>query len=568
MDTRFRLGVSTLLCLLPVLPLASRLAWLQVIRHEQLDTKARGETVGQDLVIVPRGRILDREGRVLAQSLPAASSYLDLTNVADHREAVQKACRALDIPAGPLLAKLRPGRRFLWLKRKLAPEESAALRYKIQKSSLTFIGLVAEAQRVYPNGDLLRPVLGDVNIDENGLSGLELAFDRELSGLSYKVRLMRDRKGNVIVQEPPPERIPPPDLRLSIDLAAQHYAESELKAAVLSRKAKRGFILVQDPRSGDLLALASFPADRLKNPAVQDVYEPGSTFKLVAAAAALERRLYGPQETIDCEGGRWALAPSVAIKDHEPEGLLTLQQVIERSSNIGTAKVALRLGASAFHRTCRLFGFGSRTGIPLPGESSGLLPPVSALTTVRLGNAGFGQGIAVTPLQLAAAYSALANNGALLEPRIVLSIGDKALPGPVRLRQVAAPETVSALREFLEGVVLRGTGMTAQVSGYRVAGKTGTAQKVDPATGRYSAADYVSSFIGFVPADDPRLSILVVVDSPRVGYYGSEVAGPVFSRLSRMLLARYGIAPKAPTAPQTRQPAQTPSQRKAGASPT
>ena len=549
MDTRLRLGVGTLLCLLPVLPLASRLAWLQVVRHEQLESKARGETAGRDLVIVPRGRILDREGRVLAESLPAASSFLDLTNVDNPRQAVGKACRALGMAPAQVMAKLKPGRRFLWLKRKMTPEDVLGLKARIRQDSLGFVGFVADQRRAYPNGDMLRGVLGDVNIDENGLSGIELAYDRELIGHSYSIRLMKDRRGDVIASEPRREQPAPPDMRLSIDRTAQHFAESELRRAVIERKAKRGFVLVQDPRNGEILAMTSYPPEALKNPAVQEVYEPGSTFKLVAAAAALERRLYGPQDTIDCERGHWAITPSVTIKDHEPEGRLTLQQAVERSSNIGMAKVSLRLGAPAFHKMCRLFGFGYRTGIPLPGESSGILPPLSEFSAVKLANAGFGQGIAVTPLQLSAAYSAIANSGTLLEPRLVLSIGDKAFPGPVRLRQVVAPQAAAELGRMLEGVVLRGTGQTARVPGYRVAGKTGTAQKADPATGRYSAADYVSSFVGYVPADAPRLTILVVVDSPRVGYYGSEVAGPVFSRLARELLAHYGIAPEAPPAP-------------------
>ncbi|HAH07258.1 MAG TPA: peptidoglycan glycosyltransferase [Elusimicrobia bacterium] len=545
MDTRSRLGVCTLFCLLPALPLAARLAWLQVVLHDQLDRKAHGETLGRDLVVVPRGSILDREGRALAQSVPVTSSYLDFTNVPEPRSAVRRACRILAADPAPLLARLKPGRRFLWLKRKMAPDETDRLRYEVQRDSLAYIGFVSDERRTYPNGDLLKPVLGGVNTDEKGLSGVELAFDRELSGRSYHVRVVKDRMGRAIVQEAPPEQEPPPALRLTIDRTAQHYAETELKAAVTARKAKRGFVVIQDPRSGDILALAVYPPDPLKNPAVQDVYEPGSTFKLVAAAAALEKGL-DPQDKVDCENGRWAITPDVTIKDHEPEGLLDLQQILERSSNIGTAKVTLKVGAAAFHKTCRLFGFGYRTGLPLPGESPGLLPGLKELTPVRLANAGFGQGVAVTPIQLAAAFSAIANGGLLLEPRIVRAVGEREAPGPVRVRQVVSAETVASLKAYLEGVVLRGTGAAAKVPGFRVAGKTGTAQKIDPATGRYSPSDYVSSFVGYVPADEPRLTIAVVVDSPRVGYYGSEVACPVFARLARMMLARLGVPPREP----------------------
>ncbi|MFA6028749.1 MAG: penicillin-binding protein 2 [Elusimicrobiota bacterium] len=539
METRSRLAVVRTLCILALLPLALRLAWLQVVRHQQLELKAADETLGSELILVPRGRILDREGRVLAESVPVSSSFCDFTGVEEPARALRAAAKAAGVDAGPLLGKLRPGRRFLWLKRKMLPEEAARLR----AFRLPWVGFVADEQRVYPNGEMLRAVIGSVDLDEKGLSGLELAYDRELSGRSYRVRTTKDRAGNAIVQEGPPDTARAPDLRLSIDRSVQHFAESAVREAVVARRAKRGTVVVQDPRTGDLLALASWPPDALKNHAVQDVYEPGSTFKLVALAAALDKGLFRPDDIVDCEGGRWEVAKGVTIKDHEPETRITLSQVLERSSNIGTAKVTLRVGAGSFHRFCRLFGFGYKTGLPLPGESAGLLPEPKEFTPVRLANAGFGQGVAVTPLQLAGAYSAIANDGELLAPRLLLALGEREAPGPVRLRQVASPEAVAAVRDMLEGVVLRGTGQSAQVPGFRTAGKTGTAQKIDPATGRYSPNDYVSSFIGYLPARDPKLTVLVVIDSPRVGYYGSEVAGPVFSRVAREVLAHRGIPP-------------------------
>jgi cell division protein FtsI (penicillin-binding protein 3) len=540
-QTRSRITLLTLLGLLPLPAIGFRLLWLQVVRHAQLETRALGETSGHELIVVPRGRILDREGRVLAESLSVASSYLDLTGSADPASAVRKACRIVNQDPRPLLERLRPGRKFLWLKRKMSLEETA----RLKAAHLPFVGLVADEQRVYPNGELLTSVLGATDLDEKGLSGIELAYDKEISGRSYRVRLQRDGAGNVLMQEAPPDLSPPPDLHLSIDRSAQHFAETALREAVISRRAKQGILIVQDPRTGDLLALASYPSDPLKNPALQEVYEPGSTFKVVALAAAMEKGIFKPEDIINCEGGRWEVAHGVTIKDHEPEASITLQQVLERSSNIGTAKITLRLGASSFHRACRLLGFGYKTGVPLPGESSGLLPEISQFTPVRLANAGFGQGVAVTALQLTAAYSALAR-GELLEPRLVLAVGDGPRPGPARIRKVFSAKTLERLREMLEGVVVRGTGATAIVPGFRVAGKTGTAQKIDPAAGRYSPSDYISSFIGFVPANDPQLTLLVAIDSPRVGYYGSEVAGPVFSRVAREILAQRGIAPDQP----------------------
>ncbi|MEK9146297.1 MAG: penicillin-binding protein 2, partial [Elusimicrobiota bacterium] len=380
-------------------------------------------------------------------------------------------------------------------------------------------------------------------------AGLELTFNSKLRGRSRKIRLTRDGSGRTMPADPvSEEEEAPAELRLTLDRSAQYFAEAELREAVLRHKAKKGIVLVQEPRSGDLLAAAVYPPDPTRNAALQDVFEPGSTFKIVAAAAVLEKGIFAPTDTVDCEGGRWALTPSVLLKDHEPEGVITLAEIIERSSNIGTAKLALRLGPKDFHRHCRTFGFGYKTGLPLPGESAGLLPALSALNTVRLANAGFGQGVAVTAIQLISAFSALANGGSLMEPRLILAVAGEPAPGPVKLRRVASEKTVSQLGSILEGVVLRGTGQSARLAGYRAAGKTGTAQKIDPATGRYSASDYLSSFIGYAPLPDPRFTILVAIDSPRVGYYGSEVAAPVFAKLARSLLALGAVPPDQPLA--------------------
>ncbi len=546
MDTRARLSLAALLCLLPLVPLSLRLSWLQIVRHERFLQRAAAETGGQDLEIIPRGIIVDRRGRVLAQSQPVWSAFLDLPAEPEAaRKAVRGAAAMLGLEPEGLLAQAKPGRRFLWLKRKLTAQESA----KVRAGRLATVGLAPEEARVYPNGDLGRSLFGAVDSDGNGTAGLELTFNSKLRGRSRKIRLVRDGSGRTMPADPVSEEgEAPAELRLTLDRSAQYFAEVELREAVLRHKAKKGIVLVQEPRSGDLLAAAVYPPDPRRNAALQDVFEPGSTFKIVAAAAVLEGGIFAPTDTLDCEGGRWALTPSVTLKDHEPEGVITLAEVIERSSNIGTAKLALRVGAKNFHRHCRTFGFGYKTGLPLPGESAGLLPAHSALNPVRLANAGFGQGVAVTAIQLISAFSALANGGSLMEPRLILAVGGEPAPGPVRLRRVASEKTVAQLGSILEGVVLRGTGQSARLAGYRAAGKTGTAQKIDPATGRYSASDYLSSFIGYAPLPDPRFTILVAIDSPRVGYYGSEVAAPVFAKLARSLLALGAVPPDQPLA--------------------
>ncbi|HVE12985.1 MAG TPA: penicillin-binding protein 2 [Elusimicrobiota bacterium] len=548
MRQALRLQICAAICLLPAVPVAGRLVLLQVVRHAGLQSKVQSRTERAALEIIPRGRILDREGRILAQSLPAWSSTVDCDLLQDPESAARRLAGALGMPLAVVREKLASGRRSVWLKRKMSYEETARLR----KLKLPAVAIVPDEQRAYPNGDLARPVLGAVRLDGGGASGLEFEFNRALSGRSRKVELTRDVAGEPIVLEDPAAAAAPApsNLRLSLDRNIQFFADSAIREAVLEYRAKRGMVLIQDPSNGELLAMASFPADPMKNAAVQDVYEPGSTFKIVMAAAALESKAVAAEERIDCENGRWELTPSVAIKDHEPMGPSTLPEIVQHSSNIGSGKIGLRLGPKSFLRYCRLFGFGYKTGLPFPAESAGLLEipggDEGRTDPVRLANAAFGQGLAVTPLQLVGAYSAVANGGELLEPRLVLGLESEAPRPPLKLRRVFTPETAASLKAMLELVVQKGTGVTAQIPGYRVAGKTGTAQKLDPATGKYSPTDYISSFAGFAPVGAPKFTILVVVDSPQGKHYGSEVAGPVFAKLARQMLALRGIPPELP----------------------
>ncbi len=545
MSTSGRLRLCGWLCLLPTAPLAARLGWLQLVRHDAFEARVGHSVERQDLTIVPRGRILDRDGRPLAQSLPAWSVFLDV-----------KVLREMEEPAGEVLDRIadalgmaraetrrlaKTERRTVWLKRKIPLDEARRLRML----ELPCVGLQADELRSYPNGALARTLLGEVNHEGRGAAGLELAFDKEITGRAVPVRLRRDGAGRSISRGRNEEPVQAPDLTLTIERPVQFFAEEALDDAMEKHHASAGTIIIQDPATGEVLALATRPGDPRRNPAVQDVYEPGSTFKAVVAAAALEDGTLKPGEAIDCENGRWQLSGAVAIKDHEKQGRLVLADIIKHSSNIGSGKLGLRLGAKEFFRFCRLFGFGYKTGVPLPGESQGMLSD-GKVDDVRLANAAFGQGVAVTALQLSAAYAAIANGGTLHEPRLVRAVGPGPAAMPVVVRRVASPGTVAALREMLVGVVEGGTGVSAAVPGYSSAGKTGTAQKVDPSTGKYSATDYVASFVGWVPAAQPRWSILVVIDSPRGGYYGAEVAAPVFSRVARELLALKGVPPERP----------------------
>lgn len=542
-----RLILCGLGCLLPFAAVLARLTRLQVVEHERLRSLARVEFDRESIEISPRGRILDRSGRVLAQSLPSGSCFLDPSSMKDLAASSSKLAGALGLPLEEVLRKARFPGRFVWVKRKLALEELEAVR----RLRLEGVGIVPDERRGYPNGDLARGLLGLVGGDGQGLSGLELAFERSLAGKARKIHLLRDGAGRSILLAAGPEQPPPPDLFLTLDRNIQHYAEAALAEGVRRHGPQKAVLLVQEPRTGELLAVADYPPDPLKIRSLQETYEPGSTYKIVTLAGVLEERLAFIEDSLDGENGRWEVSPKVFIKDHEPIGRMSISEAMERSSNIGMAKLGLRLGADRLHRYGRMFGFGSRTGLPLPGESAGLLPSRRKTSRVVLANQSFGQGLAATPIQLVGAYSAVANGGFLMEPRLVHSLGTRTFPPAATVRRVLSSETVRTLAHVLERVVAGGTGMNAAVPGYRAAGKTGTAQKFDPATGKYSSTQYLASFVGFIPSKEPAFTILVMValDNPKRQYYGSDVAAPIFARLARELLALRGIPPEGALAP-------------------
>ena len=550
MRTGLRLQLSAALCLVPLIPIALRLGYLQIVRHQDFSTQILHRTESQTLQIVPRGRILDRSGRVLAQSTTVDSCFVDRYGLRADKSSGEAGLRALaavlEQPLPAIRAQLRQRTRNVWIQRDVPEAKLLALRGL--QTRYPWIGLQADQQRRYPNEELARGILGSVNSSDRGSSGLELSFDRKISAQAIPVASMRDGDGRSIRERIGDAGAPPPDLRLTLDSAIQYYAEAALSEAMAKHRAKAGTVLVQDPRTGEILAMALAPNDALRNAAIQDVYEPGSTFKVVVAAGALESGVMNLTDKLDCENGRWAVNSKVTIKDHDKQGLLTLPEIIQHSSNIGSGKLGLKMGAAAFLKQCALFGFGYRTGVPLPGESSGIMGAAATLRDVRLANAAFGQGVAVTPIQLLSAYSAIANGGELLEPRLVLAIGDEPTPGPVRVRRVAKAETIAEVRKMLELVVDAGTGSTSRLAGYRTAGKTGTAQKVDPGTGQYSENEYIASFVGYFPARDPLFTVLVVIDSPQGEYYGAQVAAPVFAKLANILLAMKGVPPETPLA--------------------
>jgi cell division protein FtsI/penicillin-binding protein 2 len=540
MDLGVRLTVAAALSLAPLAPLTARLAYLQVLRHDNLSTRASGEFARTAKEAAPRADLQDRQGRVLARSNPSWSCFVDKAMVKDPSAFSARLSPLLKVPAAEIARKTRSAGRFAWLKTNMSQPQFAAL----AEARVEGLGLVPAQERVYPNGDMARGVLGLIGTEGKGLAGLEMSQDKRLSGRARRHEVIRDGQGRTIYKSLSDAGDEPEPLRLTLDRTIQYLAESALSEGSANHAFKEGIVAIQDPRNGEILAMAAWPPDPLRNPLVQDAFEPGSTFKIVTALSAIDDNVVRPDELFSGEGGKYQISPGVTITDHEPEGDMTLAQIMERSSNIGIAKVVERVGATRFFRLARAFGFGAKTGAPLPGESSGELKPLSDMTKVNLAASSYGYGLAVTPLQVLGAYSAIANGGTLWEPKMILD----GKP-PVKVRRVASERAVREISRMLEGVVDRGTASSARIPGYRAAGKTGTARKIDPLTKKYSNTAYTASFAGFLPASQPRWTILVVLHEPKGAYYGGLVAAPIFAKIGRRLLTLEGLPPDRPTDP-------------------
>ncbi len=540
------IGVGLLLVL-------SRLVQFTVVQSGQLARQAASQH-NQRLIFTPRrGAIFDRNGELLALSIPAESLFVRPpklpVNVAAQVPALAEAIHASTQEVNTTLRSLAP---FVWLKRQATPQEAA----QVRALGLTGIDSLETQRRFYPHGPLAAPLLGFANIDAQGLEGVERVYDEYLRGESAEIVQERDALGRSILAqgvELPPEAL---NVRLTLDIDLQYFAQRELEKAVQTTGARAGTVIILDPQTFAVLALAHSPtfdpnnpksvADEVRrDPAISDPYEPGSTLKVLLAAAALDMNVVRPEDQIFCELGHYQVG-KYTIHDHHPYGWLSFAQVLQHSSNIGAAKVGERLGKETYQKYLRGFGLGQKTGIDLPAESPGLLAPVKDWSRINLVTASFGQGVAVTPLQLVSAYAALANDGVFMRPYVVqevLNADGKVVMAnsPQRLWQVVRSDTAHRLLQLLEKVVEKeGTGWRARIAGVRVAGKTGTSQKVNQ-NGGYSAHGRIASFIGIVPADQPRLVILVAIDEPKTGVYGGAIAAPVFQVIAQQSLARLGI---------------------------
>jgi cell division protein FtsI (penicillin-binding protein 3) len=530
-----------------------RLYDLQVERHEHYAERASRQHVVEVALDAPRGTIYDARGRELAVSVRVESVVASPAKIADAEAAGAALAQALDLPVAELQALLASAKDFVFVARKVEPPTAAAVR----ALELPGVWFEEESRRYYPMGRVAANVLGFVGTDNRGLAGVESQYDSVVAGEMVHRRSLRDgRRGRLTVPGALGERANPgADLHLTLDAALQHVAESELADAIAQWGARAGIVVMLDVEDSAILAMASYPsfdpnvfgeasADAWRNRAVMDAYEPGSTFKMVTAAAALDTLAVHPDDRFDCELGGLTLAGTF-IGDHKPFGVLSFREVIERSSNVGVIKAALRTGTEPIYRVVGEFGFGRRTDVDLPGESPGIVHPRERWKGLSTAYASFGHGLSVTPLQLANAYAALANGGRLHQPYVVRAIdhgnGPEPVahpePQPVRL----TPATLRGLSRLLEGVVERGTGTGAAIPGYRVAGKTGTAQKSDR-TG-YSATGRLATFVGFVPARAPRLVAVVMLDEPRRSTGGGVVSAPVFSAVLGEALFYLGVPP-------------------------
>lgn len=541
----------------------ARAVWLQGVRAGSLGRMASRQH--HETVAIPAGRgtIFDRMGVQLAIGEQATTVYADPRQVRDARKVALAASRQLGTDANVLYPELTDRKRaFIYVERKADPAKAAGL----EQLGLAGLGFYPEERRSYPQGPVAAQVLGYAGVDNRGLAGIELTLDRALAGKSGEETFVKDPFGRAIdVVRSTPER-QGSDVFLTLDHTIQADVEGVLRQTVAQWHAKNATAIVLDPRNGDILALAnaptydanrypSAPRARQRNRAVTDTYEPGSTFKLVTVAGALSERLVTPRTPFTLP---YAIrVADRVVHDAEPRGTerFTVASILSRSSNVGAITLAEKLGKERLARWISRFGFGRQTGIDFPGESPGIVLPPQLWSGSTIGNVPIGQGVAVTPVQMAAAYAAIANHGQWIQPHLVDHIGSGPGGRPHLVRRRVVSERIDAkLVSMLKNVVVGGTGTFAAIDGYQVAGKTGTAQKPD-AHGAYSKSRFVSSFVGFVPASAPRLVILVVVDEPKGVVWGGVVAAPAFQQIARFALQYLEVPPDAPASSAVSAPA-------------
>jgi cell division protein FtsI (penicillin-binding protein 3) len=557
---RARIGVLTLGLTGLFALTAFRLAVIVLDDGPRLVSLGRSEHSAEMKLAAVRGPIVDRNGKPLALSAETRSIYArprTLLAAASPTDLARLAAM-LGVSAAGLYTRLADRAPFVWLARHLPPSRAR----EIEQLGFKGLGSVSEYKRFYPESNLAAAVVGVAGMDGQGLSGVELQYDALVRGEPLVLHFYQDALGRPILDSPLQLGDPKVGVRLelTIDSSIQAEAENYLAEEVMQSGARRGTAVIVDPFTGEVLALANVDSlygeegERLHDPAVQDAFEPGSTIKGLLGAIALQDQVTDTSQQIYCEQGEWHVAGST-IHDDGRYGWLPLSGIIEVSSNIGAAKLALALGPQRFYAGITAFGLGSKTGIDLPGEANGILRQPSSWREIDLANHGFGQGLAVTAIQLVAAYAAIANGGVLMRPHVVKAAydadGHEVLAhSPEAVRRAVTPAVAHTMNQVLQGVIngRDGTAHLARVADFTVAGKTGTAQMVNPATGTYYRDRLVASFVGFLPAEDPKLVVLVVLYDVPHGHFGGLVAAPVFSEIASDALQRMAVAPSSPSA--------------------
>ncbi len=530
------------------------------IRPDPRLVRQAGRQYSGSIEIAPRrGAVYDRKGNVLARSVEVTSIYAEPRRLADLPPArrtsiVAALSRALDMSPSAVTERLGPTKSFVWLKRRVPPEMARA----VGELKIDGVGAVPESKRFYPNVELAGHVLGFAGLDSEGLEGIERRYDDLLKWKAQRLSRARDARGRLYADQVSEETEVGRELVMTLDQQIQFFAENALRKGVQNSRASGGFVIVEDPRTGEILAMAGYPhynpnaywkakPDDWRNRAVTDVFEPGSTLKPVLIAAALEAGVIRSDDSFHCENGSIDVA-DLTIHDTKKHGWLDVAGILRLSSNIGMIKIGRLLGKDAYYEALQRFGFGEKSGIDLPGDSGGLVPPKNRWTTVTLASTSFGHNIGVTGIQLVSAISALANGGVRMRPYLVQKVVEADgtvvdVVEPAEVGRVVPEEVARAVGAMMETVVgPEGSGSLAALDDYRVAGKTGTAQKVDNVSGGYSD-ERIASFVGFVPASRPRLTILVVLDEPKTSVYGGVVAAPVFREVARDALRYLGVPP-------------------------
>ena len=535
--------------------IAARLSFLQIVESAAYVEKAAKQQQNTVDIMPRRGDILGRDGTPLASSVRVYSVFAKPREMKNPQAVAKTLARLTGTPLAEMQRKLNPSRGWVYVKREVSDAELKA----IQEAELPHVGFLPEYRRIYPNRGMAAHVLGYVDVDDEGRTGLEGRYNAVVRGDPGTALVFVDALGNTYQREQQMPQVGA-TLTTTIDMTMQHIVEKELRVAMEKTHAAGISIVVMDPNSGAILANANAPSfdpnDYRRspqsvwshNPSVGMTYEPGSTFKMVTIAAALEEGLTNPEEQIFCENGVLVLGRR-RIRDSHPYGWLSVREIMQNSSNIGTIKLGIRVGEERLKQYIDRYGFGEKTNVDLPAEAGGVVRDLPDWTKTSLASISMGHEISVTPLQTAQMISAVANGGTLYKPYVVHKIDDPRT-GVTEIKpsgsRVMSPETAAELRLMLEDVVTDGTARTSKLEGYRAAGKTGTAEKVDTVNGGYFRSKYVSSFAGFAPVSNPKLTIVVVVDDPKGQHYGGEVAAPVFKRIAEQILRNKSIAPDVP----------------------